>query len=116
MTGRPGARDDAPFRWRRDKLLDTSTRNLSHRDGARLRLVALAAEYDAFGPPPPSPVTLAFDDLRSATARLTQAIDRGDLDDADAAAAWLGRHASPAELGTLLADAVIPRLGAAADL
>lgn len=84
------------------------------RDRARLRLVALAAEYDAFGPPPSPPAFVEFDALPTAASRLSDAIDRGELDDADVAATWLGRHASPSELCTLLADDVIPRLGAAA--
>ncbi|HEV7733237.1 MAG TPA: hypothetical protein VGR62_13790 [Candidatus Binatia bacterium] len=86
----------------------------ARRDRARLRLVAIAAEYEAFGPPPPAPVPAEFDTLATAAARLVEAIDRGELDDADGAASWLGRHARPDELRSLLADDLIPRLGAAA--
>jgi hypothetical protein len=86
----------------------------ARRDRARLRLVALAAEYDAFGPPPPPAAAVEFDAPTTAATRLTHALDRGELDDADVAATWLGRHASPAELSALLADDLVPRLGAAA--
>lgn len=86
----------------------------ARRDHARLRLVALAAEYDAFGPPPPEPFPVEFDAPATAATYLAEAIDRGELDDVDRAATWLGRHAGPTELRALLADDLVPRLGAAA--
>lgn len=86
----------------------------ARRERARLRLVAIAAEYEAFGPPPSPPPPAEFDTLATAAARLRDAIERGELDDADAAASWLGRRARPDELQSLLADDLIPRLGAAA--
>ncbi len=86
----------------------------AQRERARRRLVAIAAEYEAFGPPSSVIAPAEFDTLATAAARLRDAIDRGELDDADAAASWLGRQARPDELRALLADDLIPRLGAAA--
>ena len=84
------------------------------RDEARQRLVELAASYseagDAVGDPAPRELT----SLAAGADRLRDAIDAGDLDEVDATAAWLGRAASPSELRALLADALVPRLAAAA--
>ena len=44
---------------------------------------------------------------------LTAAIDAGDLDDADATAAWLAEWATAGRASRALADDVIPRLSAA---
>src|SRR4051812_25872451 len=84
------------------------------RHEARRRLVDLADGYRSASPPVTPPPAQTFADTRAATARLIAAIDRGELDDVDAVASWLGQAASAAELRTLLAEALIPRLGAAA--
>jgi hypothetical protein len=84
------------------------------RERARARLAAMVAEFEAFGPPVHDPAPVAFDSLASAATRLDGAIAAGDLDEVDATAAWLGRHAPAAELRRLLADALVARTGAAA--
>src|SRR5262245_54699798 len=86
----------------------------ARRERARLRLLALAAGFEAFGPPAREPGTVSFDSLATAAARLRDALGRGDLDDIDTAARWLGRRARPDELRRLLADEILPRLAAAA--
>lgn len=84
------------------------------RPGARRRLQAIADEFVAFGPPVDPAPAVAFPSLAAGAARLAVALDRGELDDIDSAATWLGVHAGPDDLRALLADAVLPRLGAAA--
>lgn len=84
------------------------------RERARMRLVALAAGYEAWGPPAPEPDTVDFASPHEAVAHLRSAIDAGDLDDVDATAAWLGHRVDAADLRRLLADDVVPRLAAAA--
>lgn len=83
------------------------------RPAARDRLVELGDQFEQFGeavePPRPTP----FDGLESAALRLIDAIARGELDDVDAAASWLGRAATPWQLRDLLADALVPSLAAA---
>jgi hypothetical protein len=86
----------------------------TERARARARLAAVATEFEAFGPPVAEPAPVAFDSLAAAARRLDDAITRGELDDVDAVAAWLGRRARPEELRRLLADAVVARTGAAA--
>jgi hypothetical protein len=81
---------------------------------ARLRLVALAAEYQAFGPAVAEPPPREFASIEDAAERLATGVDAGDLDDVDAVARWLGRTANPWELRVLLADTLVPRLSAAA--
>lgn len=84
-----------------------------HRPGARSWLVALARTFAGSGPPVPEPDASEYDSMPDAATRLVAAIDAGDLDRVDAAAQWLGRTASAAELRELLAAAVVRRLGAA---
>ena len=83
------------------------------REDARLRIVSLAAGYEASGPPAADPPAAHFDSLSDAAVTLIGAIDGGDLDDIDTAAAWLGVRARPDQLGPLLADTVLDRLSAA---
>jgi hypothetical protein len=83
------------------------------REGARMRIVSLAAGYEASGPPAADPPAAHFDSLSDAAVTLVGAIDGGDLDDVDTAAAWLGARARPDQLGPLLADTVLDRLSAA---
>jgi hypothetical protein len=83
------------------------------REGARLRIVALAAGYEASGPAAADPPHAHFDSLADAALTLVGAIDAGDLDDVDTAATWLGVRARPNQLGPLLADTVLDRLSAA---
>jgi hypothetical protein len=83
------------------------------RDAARERLAGLGEAYVAAGAGVPEPAPRAYDDLDTATAHLAAAIAAGELDDADAIAAWLAQRASADELARLLADDVIPRLSAA---
>lgn len=81
---------------------------------ARLRLVELAAGYEAFGPAVGTPPPREPGSAQVAAGNLAAAIDAGDLAEVDALAAWLGRGVDASVLARLLADAVVPRLGAAA--
>jgi hypothetical protein len=83
------------------------------RPAARERLIELGDQFEAFDAPIAAPTSTDFDDIASAGRRLVDALDRGELDDVDAAASWLGRFATPWQLRRLLADAVVPSLAAA---
>ena len=85
----------------------------ANRDAARARIVDIAAKLDAFGPAVDRPPAASFASTANAAGRLAAAVERGEVDDADATAAWLGDHATPVELATLLGDAVVGRLAAA---
>jgi hypothetical protein len=84
------------------------------RDLARRRLVALADGFESSGPPVAPPADTRFDSLDAAVSRLRAGLGAGDLDDVDAASAWIGAAATPPQLRTLLADEIVPRLAAAA--
>lgn len=84
-----------------------------HRAAARERLAELGARYDAAGPSVPAPPARAFTDPGAAAAHLLLVVDRGELDEVDATAGWLGTHAEGADLARLLGDALAPKLGAA---
>ena len=84
------------------------------REDARLRIFSISSEYAAFGPPADQPAPVEFAKAADAATRLSSAIDDGDLDAVDAVAAWLGEQTTGSELRALLADAVVPRLSAAA--
>ena len=84
------------------------------RSAARAQIAAVATRYDAFGPASPPPREGPFDSLGVAASRLTAAVAAGDLDEVDAVASWLGRHARSEDLAPLLADAIVPSLAAAA--
>src|SRR6478672_11326802 len=61
------------------------------RDLARVRLLTLAGAFERSGPayvPPPSGP--AFDRPDEAATALVAAMERGELDDVDAAASWIG--------------------------
>jgi hypothetical protein len=81
---------------------------------ARDRIVAIGTEFEAFGPPIAEPTADGFDSVAVAADRLVAAIERGELDDVDQVARWLGRAATASELRSLLARDVVPRLAAAA--
>ena len=83
------------------------------RDAAHDRLAWLGQTYAEAGDEVGEPGSRAYDDLATAVDHLTAAINAGDLDDADATAAWLAEWATPVELSRALADDVIPRLSAA---
>ncbi|HEY8057308.1 MAG TPA: hypothetical protein VID94_01085 [Acidimicrobiales bacterium] len=83
------------------------------RDAARDRLAWLGQAYAEAGDEVGEPGSRAYDDVANAVDHLTAAINAGDLDDADATAAWLAQWATPVELSRALADDVIPRLAAA---
>jgi hypothetical protein len=83
------------------------------RNQARQQLRVLAREYDASGEAVGSPRPLEPESVAAAAGTLARAIDAGDLDAVDAGAAWLGTHASGAELRAHLTDAVLVRLAAA---
>jgi hypothetical protein len=85
-----------------------------HRDRARDQITAIASEFQEFGPPVAEPSADGYDSVEIAAGRLTAAIDRGELDDVDHVARWLGRAASSSELRALLSTDVVPRLAAAA--
>ena len=61
--------------------------------------------------PPPD---LRLDSADDATRLLVAALRAGELDDVDAAARWIGRNVSAADLPRLLAAEVVPSLAAAA--
>jgi hypothetical protein len=84
------------------------------REDARRRITEIADGFTAFGPPVATPNADEFDSPAVAADRLVAVIDRGELDDVDRVARWLGRVATPDELRMLLSDAVVPRLAAAA--
>jgi hypothetical protein len=86
------------------------------RRAARLRLLWLAAQYNEAGHPLRSrPVrTDEFPSIVPASATLLDAITRGELDDVDRAAQWLGLHATPDDLRRLLSNAIAASLAAAA--
>lgn len=86
----------------------------AQRDRARHRTTAIATEFEAFGPPVSEPAADGYDSIEAGATALLVAIDRGELDDVDHAARWLGRSASAAELQTLLSVGVVKRLAAAA--
>lgn len=83
------------------------------RGPARGRLAWLGEAYRDAGDEVDEPAPRAYDDLATAAGHLTAAVNAGEIDDADADAAWLAARATPVELAALLADDVIPRLSAA---
>ena len=83
------------------------------REAARDRLAWLGEAYRDAGDEVDEPSPRAYDDLATAAGHLTAAVNAGEIDDADATAAWLAVRATPVELARLLADDVIPRLAAA---
>lgn len=87
------------------------------RERARLRIAAIAAMYQASGPPvappAPPPPNVEFDSLAAAAGFLAGAIAAGDLDAIDVAAAWLGARARPDQIVALLSGAALDRLSAA---
>jgi hypothetical protein len=83
------------------------------RERARQRIVWLGAAYEAAGPAVEEPRPRSYADRGTAVADLRRAIDAGELDDADDAAAWLAAALTPSELARALADDLVPRLGAA---
>jgi hypothetical protein len=86
----------------------------ARRAGARDRVADLARAYVGIGPGVEDPRAVECSSVPEGARLLADAIAAGDLDDVDALAAWLGRAATPGELRTHLADAVLPRLAAAA--
>jgi hypothetical protein len=84
------------------------------RDAARVRIFSIASAFEDFGPPAPPSVVATFDRVEEAAAALDRAIDDSDLGAVDAVATWLGRHATPMAMRSLLADTIVPRLSAAA--
>jgi hypothetical protein len=86
----------------------------SFRADARDRIAEIATQFEAFGSPVSPPATVTPSSVSEATRILRNALDRGELDQVDALASWLGRHVEARDLTPLLADAVIPRLAAAA--
>jgi len=84
------------------------------RTQARQRLVWLGAAYKAAGEEVEAPAKRLYDQPQDALAELGAALSTGDAEAADSAAAWLAYALTPAELSCRLADAVIPRLSAAA--
>ncbi|HZR80453.1 MAG TPA: hypothetical protein VFD92_05075 [Candidatus Binatia bacterium] len=84
------------------------------RERARRRLARLGEAYDAWGPAIDDPLPRPWPTAEAAAADLVRAIDAGDLEAADAAAAWLADATTAEELARALADDVLPRLAAAA--
>ena len=84
------------------------------RDGARRRLVWLAASYGAAGPPVEEPAPLDERPPVDLAGDLAAALAAGDLDDVDRLALALGRRVAPDDLRRLLAEPVAASLAAAA--
>jgi hypothetical protein len=83
-------------------------------EAARDRLAELAHGFAGAGPAVAEPAPeREWPDLHSAARALAAATAVGDLDEVDAAAAWLGRHARPGQIRRLLAEDMVPRLSAA---
>ncbi|MDA8046202.1 MAG: hypothetical protein M0Z30_13345 [Actinomycetota bacterium] len=80
---------------------------------ARLRIVSLAAAYQASGPPLAAPPPHDFASLDDAAAALVDSVEHEDLDGVDTAAVWLGARIRPDQLSAVLADHSIDRLSAA---
>src|SRR5262245_53460727 len=76
------------------------------RDAARDRLAWLGDSYAAAGEGVDPPPVRAYDDVGTAVGHLQAALAGGELDDADAVAAWLADHTTADELAALLADEV----------
>lgn len=81
---------------------------------ARQRVIELGEGFVAAGPAVGEPNAAEFDSSDAAARLLVDAIDRGELDDVDRVARWLGLAASPGELRQLLAPVMLDRLAAAA--
>ena len=84
----------------------------ARRQSARMRMVTLAADYEAAGAGVPACPVRPFASPAAAVAGLERALDAGDLEGVDDAATWLARNASTAAVARL-AGTLIPRLGAA---
>ncbi|MEO1057289.1 MAG: hypothetical protein AAFY28_10290 [Actinomycetota bacterium] len=87
-----------------------------HRTLARQHIVAIAAQYEAFGPPIEDLVDDGADLQRHVDPQqwLLDAVAAGDLDEVDRAATALSRGAQPSELAAALVDDMAPRTAAAA--
>ncbi len=83
------------------------------REVAIRRITEMVDEFAGFGDPVAPPAPVHPESPRAAALMLEAAIDAGDLDAVDAFAAWIGDHVAAAELPSLLADALVPRLSAA---
>ena len=83
------------------------------REGARARIVGLAAGYEAAGDPVDPPAAIAGRALDALARDLVAAIGAGDLDTVDAVGARFGALAEPADLQRCLGDALAPALAAA---
>ena len=86
----------------------------SARAEARSQVAAVADTYEHFGPAISPPRELTLDSLDATANMLVAALRAGELDDVDAAAASLGRHATSADLPRLLTAEIAPSLAAAA--
>jgi len=87
----------------------------SARQGARRRLLWLAASYEAAGPGLPRPrLVEPAQPIDDVARRLVASLEAGDLDDIDRYAAALGAQATPSELRQLLGRPVAASLAAAA--
>ena len=84
------------------------------REHARQRLVWLAATYANAGEPVHEPPRFEAPSIEAGASTLVVALERGELDDVDRVAKWLGERATPAELRRLLAEPVAASLAAAA--
>jgi hypothetical protein len=84
------------------------------REQARLRLVALAAEYEGSDDPIAEPPARDAGSAADESNRLLDAIAAGDLDAVDVGAACLAHSATAPQLRGLLADPLVPLLAAAA--
>ena len=84
------------------------------REQARLRLVALATEYEGSDDPIAEPPARDAGSAADESKHLLDAIAAGDLDAVDVGAACLARSATAPQLRGLLADPLVPLLAAAA--
>ena len=79
---------------------------------ARRQITVVADTYEGFGPAVSLPRELALDSLEEATVMFIAALRAGELDDVDAAAAWIGCFATPDDLRRLLTSEIAPSLAA----
>jgi hypothetical protein len=79
---------------------------------ARTQMAAVLERYQAAGEDVGPPPDRAFGDAEDAAYALGTAIDEGDVQEADAVAAWLEPRVTPAQIQYLLGDQWLDRLGA----
>lgn len=117
IIGRPKLADPTSFILHAPLELLARTALLQHaapgaREAARMRIAWVAATYDEAGPSTPLP-EVSPADATAAVDALSSSIRGGELAEAAALGAWLGRHVEARRLVSLVADTVVDSLAAA---